>query len=128
MEKLLAYLKSLSIEKREAFAVRSGTTLGYLRKAASVGQKFSEGLCLRISVESAGAVTPEDLRPDVDWEYLRAALAPATHSASTDPAIQLRDLDAEARRQLARREHDALCADDHRKPGPPVQSHQVGVA
>ena len=59
---------------REPFAARCATTVGYLRNACSTKKKMSEGLCLRISTESAGAVRPEDLRPDVDWDYMRTAL------------------------------------------------------
>ena len=85
MEKLIAYLNSLSVVEQEAFATRCRTTVGYLRKAASIGQKFGDGLCLRIAVESSGAVAPEDLRQDVDWQYLRKALA--TTAPNDDPAF-----------------------------------------
>lgn len=74
MDQLLSYLNGLSQQDREAFARRCGCSVGYLRKAVSVKQRLGEGLCLRIGIESAGAVKPESLRPDVDWEYMRAAL------------------------------------------------------
>lgn len=83
MEKLLAYLNSLPPDERDAFAKRCETTVGYLRKASSVNQKMGEGLCLRISAESGGAVKPSDLRPDVDWEYMSAAL-----SSIAPPAVE----------------------------------------
>lgn len=75
MEKLIAYLNSLNKAQQEDFANRCKTTVGYLRKAVSIGQKLGDGICLRISAESGGVVAPEDLRPDVDWDYLRKALA-----------------------------------------------------
>lgn len=75
MDKLLAYLKPMSPMARMDFVTRCKTTEAYLRKAISVKQPLGEGLCLRISAESAGAVMPEDLRPDLDWGYLRKALA-----------------------------------------------------
>lgn len=75
MDKLLSYLNSLTPEAQGDFAARCMTTVGYLRKAASTRQKLGDGLCLRIGAESAGAVRPEDLRPDIDWKYLRQALA-----------------------------------------------------
>jgi DNA-binding transcriptional regulator YdaS (Cro superfamily) len=75
MDKLIAYLNNLPPDEREAFAKRCGTTIGYLRKAASISQQLSEGLCLRIGAESSGNVPLEHLRPDVDWQYMRAALA-----------------------------------------------------
>lgn len=68
---LRAYLKTLAPLEQVAFAVRSGTTLGYLRKVLSTGQKIGEGLCINLDRESGGIVTCEELRPDVDWAYLR---------------------------------------------------------
>lgn len=87
MDKLLAYLNNLPTADREAFADRCGTTVGYLRKAASVGQKISEGLCLRVGIESHGAVQPNDLRPDVDWGYLRAGIANLSPTPAADETV-----------------------------------------
>jgi DNA-binding transcriptional regulator YdaS (Cro superfamily) len=80
----LAYLNRLNFEERQDFATRCGTSVGYLRKAASVGQ-LGEGLCIRIDRESAGVVTCEDLRPDVDWAYLRRS-APVCEGGSAGGA------------------------------------------
>lgn len=74
MEKLLNYINSLPIAEREPFAARCGTTVGYLRNACSLKKKMSEGLCLRIATESGNVISPDDLRPDVDWDYFRKAL------------------------------------------------------
>lgn len=82
MEKLIAYLNALDKAQQEAFAARCETTVGYLRKAVSIKQKLSDGLCLRIAAASGGKVPLEELRPDVDWQYLRQALA-----NSAQPAI-----------------------------------------
>jgi len=71
MEKLRAYLNSLSPSDQEDFARRCNTTIGYLRKGISTGQLFGESICINIDRESEGTVTCEDLRPDVDWAYLR---------------------------------------------------------
>lgn len=70
MDKLQTYLNGLSPAAQAEFARRCDTSLGYLRKAISTGQRLGEGLCLRIGVESAGTVQPGDLRPDVDWQRL----------------------------------------------------------
>lgn len=90
MDKLIAYLNSLPQVERDPFAARCGTTVGYLRKASSVKQPLGEVLCLRIGMESGGKVAPEDLRPDVDWQYMRAALVniaqPATETVATQGA------------------------------------------
>ena len=71
MENLRALLNSLSTQDKKCFAERCGTSIGYLRKALSVKQNFGESLCINIERESSGAVTCEELRPDVDWAYLR---------------------------------------------------------
>ena len=71
MKKLLCYLNGLPPPEQVEFARRSGTTIGYLRKAISKGQKIGEGLCINLERESARAVVCEDLRDDVDWAYMR---------------------------------------------------------
>lgn len=76
MEKLLVYLNSLSKEPRQRFVERCNTSEAYLRKAISKGQRLGESLCIKVDRESAGAVRCEDLRPDVDWAYLRDASLP----------------------------------------------------
>ena len=86
MDKLLAYLNGLPPDEQKAFAARCNTTVGYLRKACSVGQQLGDMLCLRIGVESAGAIKPEDLAPGVDWQYLRGALI-ETQKPPQVPAI-----------------------------------------
>ncbi|MFA9283747.1 transcriptional regulator [Comamonas sp. SY3] len=72
MDKLLKYLNSLSKTERSAYAAACKTSEGYLRKAISTGQRIGERLCIALDRESAGAVRCEDIRPDVDWAYLRA--------------------------------------------------------
>lgn len=71
MANLLDYINSLDSDGRVQFSLRCGTTLGYLRKAVSVGQRLKAELCINIERESGGAVTCELLRPDVDWKVLR---------------------------------------------------------
>jgi len=79
MKIILTYLASLPAQERDAFAQRCGTTVGYLRKAVSAGQRLGESLCMHIERESGGAITCEDLRTDVPWEVLRGTeLAQAT--------------------------------------------------
>jgi DNA-binding transcriptional regulator YdaS (Cro superfamily) len=73
MEKLRAYLNSLSLDDQKAFSLRCGASIGYLRKAISINQQLSEGLCLRLAMESGFSLQPEDLRPDINWQALRAA-------------------------------------------------------
>lgn len=69
--KLKAYLFALPVPERTAFAQRCGTTCGHLRNVAYGYRTCAEGVAIAIERESAGAVTCEELRPDVDWAYLR---------------------------------------------------------
>ena len=73
MEKLLEYLNSMPVDEQREFCQRCETSIGYLRKAISLGQKIGESLCIRIERESQRKVVCEDLRPDVDWAYLRGS-------------------------------------------------------
>lgn len=75
MDKLLAYINSLPKSDRTRFCSACGTTERYLRKAISAKQRLGADLCIRIDRESHGSVTCEDLRPDVDWAYLRSSRA-----------------------------------------------------
>lgn len=71
MDKLLAYLNGLDKADRTRFCTACGTTERYLRKATSARQPLGPQLCINIDRESKGVVRCEDLRPDVDWAYLR---------------------------------------------------------
>lgn len=75
MEKLRAYLNSLTPSEQEAFAERCDTSLSYLRKAISKKHNLGMGLVICIERESAGQVRGEDLLPDLDWKYLRTRSA-----------------------------------------------------
>jgi DNA-binding transcriptional regulator YdaS (Cro superfamily) len=76
MKKLHSYLNNLDPADQANFAQRCGTSVGYLRKAISKGQRIGEALCINLERESAGVIPCEDTRPDVDWAYLRGT-APA---------------------------------------------------
>lgn len=75
METLRDYINGLSTDEQLDFAARAGTTIGFLRKAISVKQKLGEGICIRLVKASDGALLPEDLRPDVEWDVVRDSRA-----------------------------------------------------
>lgn len=75
METLRDYINGLSTDEQLDFAARAGTTIGFLRKAISIKQKLGEGICIRLVRASDGALAPEDLRPDVDWDVVRESRA-----------------------------------------------------
>jgi len=65
MQTLRTYLSTLSPAEQAVFADRAGTTIGYLRKALSKGQRFDGALVRQLHLESAGSVSLTDLRPDI---------------------------------------------------------------
>lgn len=74
MEKLLKFINRLDKAARLDFCKRCGTSERYLRKAISIRQRLGADLCINIERESSGDVECEDLRPDVDWAYLRGTV------------------------------------------------------
>jgi DNA-binding transcriptional regulator YdaS (Cro superfamily) len=82
---LRKYLKTLSTEEQGSFANRCDTSIGYLRKAISIGQTLNAELVIAIERESDGAVRCEQLRPDIDWRTLRtrSAASPRSSCAKT---------------------------------------------
>jgi hypothetical protein len=69
MEKLRIYLNSLPADRREAYAKACGTSVGYLRKAISLQQRFDGALCRLLDKNSGGVIRKQDLRPDI-WPEL----------------------------------------------------------
>lgn len=80
MKRLIEYLNSLPQAERQPFAVNCGTTEGYMRKAASVGDVLNATVCTAIERITAGQVTRRDLRPN-DWQKIWPELAEQTNSA-----------------------------------------------
>ena len=81
MKKLLIYLNGLSKQEQADFAQRCGTTVGYLRKACSKGERLREKVCALVETNSVGAVKRTELRPEdwMDiWPELRAAQVTTT--------------------------------------------------
>lgn len=67
---LKSFFLSLKTEARADLAARCGTTLGHLRNVA-YGRVCGESLAINLERESGGIVSCEELRPDVDWAFLR---------------------------------------------------------
>lgn len=68
---LREYFLSLDAKKREAFAGKCHTTTKYLQQIYLGNDTCGEGLAIRIDKNSNGKVKVDDLRPDVDWDYVR---------------------------------------------------------
>lgn len=65
MDTLRAYLGTLSVSQQRAYALRCGTTLGYLRKALCTRPRLDGALVRRLDENSHGAVSRRELRPDI---------------------------------------------------------------
>ena len=72
---LLTYIKKLNNEELESFALSCSTTVGQLKQVAYEHRRAGESLAINIDRETKGAVMCEELRPDVDWQYLRGRRA-----------------------------------------------------
>lgn len=65
MDTLRSYLSTLTPSQQAAYAKRAGTSIGYLRKAMSKGQRFDGGLVRQLHLQSRKAVSLSELRPDI---------------------------------------------------------------
>lgn len=81
VNELRNFLNAMPIAEQEAFALRCGTTIGYLRKVCSTGQRIGESIVINIERETDRVIRCERLRPDVDWAYLRSSPAVTTEPA-----------------------------------------------
>lgn len=75
MSTFKSYFLSLSVEDRNLLAGRCETTRKHMTNVAYGYKTCAESLAINIERESRGAVRCEDLRPDVDWAYLRGTAA-----------------------------------------------------
>lgn len=72
MNALRDFLRDMGTEaEREGFAVRCGTTSGHLRNVSYGYRPAAAELCVEIERNSAGAVSCEELRPDLPWSRVR---------------------------------------------------------
>jgi DNA-binding transcriptional regulator YdaS (Cro superfamily) len=72
---LHAYIKTLDKTALAALALRCDTTAGQLKQIAYGNRRASGGLAVSIERETQGKVTCEQLRPEIDWAYLRGSQA-----------------------------------------------------
>ncbi|CAI8809034.1 hypothetical protein D3C77_595470 [compost metagenome] len=68
---LLDYIKGLDFAQLEALAESCKTSAGQLKQVAYGNRRASAGLAIAIDRVTSGGVTCEELRPDIDWPYLR---------------------------------------------------------
>lgn len=73
MDTFHTYFKGLTKAEREAFAAQVGTSVAYLWQIAYKQRRCAESLAIEIEKASKGTIRVEDLRPDVDWAYIRSS-------------------------------------------------------
>lgn len=73
------YLRTLTPMEKTEFSEKCGTTTNYLRKAVSISQPLRPIVCSLIEINSGGAVTREELRPD-DWHIIWPELKERSHT------------------------------------------------
>ncbi|WP_367256495.1 transcriptional regulator [Pseudomonas sp. stari2] len=79
---LIELIRSLEPTQLEALAERSGTSVGNLKQIAYGYRLAGPGLAINLDRESGRAVTCEELRPDIDWAYLRNSSTSSEQSAA----------------------------------------------
>jgi len=80
---LKTFFMAMTIEERDAFAKRCGTSRQHITNI-SYGRTCGEALAINIERESKGSVRCDDLRPDVDWAYLRGTDVDWAYLRGTD--------------------------------------------
>lgn len=74
-------LKTYFHTHRQADLARAlGVTPGLVNQWVTGATKPTAERCIQIDEATGGLVRCEDLRPDVNWAYLRSTLSDATHT------------------------------------------------
>ncbi|SEQ21478.1 YdaS family helix-turn-helix protein [Giesbergeria anulus] len=71
-------MNPIPIEARRELAKKSGIGDDYLYQVLTRRKPASLELCINLERESQRAITCEDLRPDIDWAYLRGTAKATT--------------------------------------------------
>lgn len=79
------YFVGLDKTAREDLARRCDTSVGQLQQVAYGFRRCGEKLAIAIERETAGQISCEQLRPDVDWAYLRGTQSHMQERATNGP-------------------------------------------
>jgi len=74
-----AYYTKLSRQQKHALAVECKTSNAFLSQIAHGHRRCGESLAIQIEKNTRRLVSCEDLRPDVDWGYLRSTASDAAN-------------------------------------------------
>ncbi|MNN43688.1 hypothetical protein D3C81_1579360 [compost metagenome] len=70
---LLEYIKPLAKSDLDDLAARCKTSSGQIKQVAYGHRRASASLAIDLDRETKGQISCEQLRPDIDWAYLRVA-------------------------------------------------------
>lgn len=135
---LKQYLKPMSPQARNSFAVIVGSSRGHIQNVAYGYRVCAAELAVSIERETQGVVSRKDLCPD-NWQKIwpELAQAPATIAQAATETIAVDAVTSEVgtlrtgviRRHTNRRAQDLPIDLDRRAAeGPPFQSPEMGVA
>lgn len=80
------YLKPMTRDEIQALAERCKTSAGQLKQVAYGNRRPSAALSIDLDRETQGAVTCEELRPDLDWAHVRLSTKPdQQHPSKSKP-------------------------------------------
>ncbi|TDV39554.1 YdaS antitoxin of YdaST toxin-antitoxin system [Paraburkholderia caballeronis] len=79
-----SHFKSLTKVERKALADSVGTSVAYLWQIAYGQRRCKESLAIEIEKASGQRVRIEDMRPDVDWAYVRNSAQSIANSLPVD--------------------------------------------
>lgn len=68
---LLEFIKNLEGAALQQFAENCSTSVGQLKQVAYGHRRANAQLAIAIDRNTAGEVACEEVRPDIDWQYLR---------------------------------------------------------
>jgi len=90
--RLIDYLNALPEQERDGFAMRCKTSVGHLRQVGYGNRTCAEKLAINIERETNRVVMCEELRSDVDWDYIRStkkiALQKTNRTNTTEERIR----------------------------------------
>jgi len=91
MDIFRTYFKALAKDERASLAEQVGTSVAYLWQIAYGQRRCKESMAIEIEKASRRAVRLEDLRPDVDWAYVRSSAQSIAESERINESVQSTD-------------------------------------
>lgn len=72
---LKEFMRTLSAKEKQDFAARCQASLSHLKFVSYAAKQASCELAIRIEAATFGAVSAEEVRPDIPWHVIRGKAA-----------------------------------------------------